>query len=195
MSISFEKFLLDINSHIKINKSEIYGIYEFGSRVYGTATSTSDFDIIVVVSHCVFIRNKILDKQNLTAKEYLIALHEGKYSVHFIESEFFKISCFKHDAVMLLFISLPKKHVWFETEEMCHYRKNFIIDLMRLKAGSVAESSISFAKAKRCWIENDIYKSKKNVIHGIRYLMFGVQMAKHGRIIDYSEANILVEKV
>jgi hypothetical protein len=59
-----------------------------------------------------------------------------------------------------------------------------------LKAGN------SFAKAgKKLDVEKEHYKGKKSLFHSLRILMFGIQIAKAGRITNYGEANDLWKEI
>lgn len=55
---------------------------------------------------------------------------------------------------------------------------------------ALMDSSHNFAKAKRLWTnDGDFRKSKKNVIHGLRWLYFTSQVLKTGTISDYTAGN------
>ena len=47
----------------------------------------------------------------------------------------------------------------------------------------------AFGYANICYREGDPKKAKKNLVHSVRYLMLGIQLAEHGKIIDYTVAN------
>jgi len=47
----------------------------------------------------------------------------------------------------------------------------------------------AFGYANICYREGDPKKAKKNLVHSVRYLLLGIQLAEHGKIIDYTVAN------
>lgn len=62
------------------------------------------------------------------------------------------------------------------------------IDLQKLKKSVVRDSSQTWTKSKLVWKE-DQRKSKKNIVHSIRYLLYGIQLIEHGQIVDYAAGN------
>eukprot|EP01122_Echinamoeba_exundans_P007208 TRINITY_DN2159_c0_g1_i1.p1 TRINITY_DN2159_c0_g1~~TRINITY_DN2159_c0_g1_i1.p1 ORF type:complete len:660 (-),score=80.47 TRINITY_DN2159_c0_g1_i1:104-1909(-) len=51
------------------------------------------------------------------------------------------------------------------------------------------DSSHNYNKARRLFREGDIYTAKKNFVHGLRYLLFALQLIKYDRIVDFTEGN------
>lgn len=55
---------------------------------------------------------------------------------------------------------------------------------------ALMDSSHNFAKAKRLWIfDQDFRKAKKNIVHGLRWLLFTLQILNDGNISDFSAGN------
>jgi hypothetical protein len=50
------------------------------------------------------------------------------------------------------------------------------------------DASHNYAKAKRLWFANDIKKSKKNIVHGLRY------GSNHLKIVPFKEIPINIAK-
>ena len=59
------------------------------------------------------------------------------------------------------------------------------IDLYRV---AMLDANHIFAKAKRLF-RTDVYTAKKDVVHGIRFLYFAIQLAVHKRIFDFQQGN------
>jgi predicted nucleotidyltransferase len=90
--------------------------------------------------------------------------------------------------VMLLFV--PSEFVWFEkldTNSIQHLQENKIVNRrfsfqirkQCLKKAVLMDCLHNFAKAKRSWtVEKNIIKGKKNLIHGLRYLDYSIELCK-----------------
>jgi len=68
------------------------------------------------------------------------------------------------------------------------------IDLKKLRTSISRTSSQSFNKAKKKFLspynkEGELFRGKKSLFHALRILVFGIQIAKNQKIIDYHEAN------
>lgn len=64
-----------------------------------------------------------------------------------------------------------------------------IIRIPALKRSLLTDAAHNLAKARRLWKQTKYLRSKKNIAHGLRYLYFGLQLLKYGKIIDFQEAN------
>jgi hypothetical protein len=78
--------------------------------------------------------------------------------------------------------SLPAEFVWLETVKF-----NYAVRLPALRRAVKADALHNYTKAKRLW-STDQYVAKKNVLHGLRYLEFALQLATKGRVIDFTAA-------
>lgn len=146
----------------------IIKVYNYGSSVYGCTTDKSDNDYVVVVD----------------SNEYLY------YSVNNDEGDFTVYS-------KPLFIKRIKEHhitameCIFQHEEDS-FVKYFELDLESLRREISAVSSNSFVKCKKKLRDGDDYIGRKSMFHSIRILMFGIQIAQYGRIVNYKEANMFM---
>jgi hypothetical protein len=194
--------LLTEHYPLSVHVPKIRAIYLYGSRLYGTANSTtSDYDFLIVHDDFFF---KDTEKVNINAKD---VFYERDVDIHFNNDQGVEIEChifdtsmfvqlmFKHNAVVTqnTFISDPL-FVWLEDLPIKQVRTYWFSQLnlqrRKIRSSLIREAEIwCFAKAKRLWHEGDIPKSKKNIVHAVRYLLFAHQLVKHGRIVDYTEAN------
>jgi hypothetical protein len=162
------KKYLDIHEYRTDIDEPILKVYNYGSSVYGCVTEKSDNDFIVVVD----------------SEETIY------YSVHNDEGDFTVYS-------KPLFIRRLKEHhitcmecvFQCKNDPFVQYFK-LVPDLLRREISAV--SSNSFVKCKKKLAQGEDYIAKKSMFHSIRILMFGIQIAKFGRIIDYGEANYLL---
>lgn len=150
-------------------------LYPYGSRVYGTFNPLSDIDAIAVVEsdeEFKYSVNKELGDVTVYSKPlFLKVLHE------------------QHHISLLECIYLEDDEEW----------KDFELDLSKLRRAVSSVASNSFVKCKKKMRKNSKdfapYIGKKSIFHSLRILMFGIQIAKHGRIIDYTEANYLYDEI
>lgn len=161
---------------LNLNVSEILNIYQFGSRVYGTATQSSDWDFVIVVQNS---SDKIpsnmngfteIHSKNITGNIY----HLSRFQKRIDDNELQAFMC----------VFLDKKHKWMEKVQFSPkilYRK--------LLLSVYKEASRHFhGRAQKYW-KSDPHKSKKFIIHAIRDLLFGMQIVEFGKIVDYTAAN------
>jgi hypothetical protein len=165
---------MDMNTYETRKKirEPIIKIYNYGSRVYGCNTDKSDYDYIVVVES---YNDDLYYSVNTGDKNYTV------YSEQ-------------------MFIKQIKKHHISVLECIFQnandtYRRYFELNLSQLRHSISSVSSNSYGKCKKKIAQGDIYIGKKSLYHSIRILMFGIQIAKFGDIIDYSCANIISETV
>lgn len=94
-----------------------------------------------------------------------------------------------HNSILSLTLWTPEDLIIFENKEMKSFRTNeFILDIKKMERCMVGESQMCVSKSKRLF-KFDKKKSLKNIVHGIRYLLFGIQIIEKGKIYNYSEAN------
>jgi len=98
-----------------------------------------------------------------------------------------------HDVRALISIFLPPKHIWKTTID---FEGEFSLDMNLLRAPFSKISNTAFGCAK-IFMEKEhlIRKSKKLIVASMRYLLFGIQIAKHGKIVDYQCANEFFQTV
>jgi predicted nucleotidyltransferase len=147
----------------------ILKVYQYGSSVYGCATDKSDSDYIVVVDS---------DDADL----YYSVNEDGADFTVYSKPKFIKRLHDMHISVM---------ECVFQTSND-PFLKHFIMDKEKLRREISAVSSNSFVKCKKKMRDGEDYIGRKSMFHSLRILMFGIQIAKHGRIVDYGCANDLL---
>lgn len=153
-------------------------IYRYGSRVYGTASDNSDHDFIVVQY------GNEGSKQEIKTEIFNMTVYDEVAFQKDIDD---------HEISALECLFLPRELIALENR-----RFSFELNIEKLRHSISSKSSNSWVKAKKKFVvEQDFnpYIAKKSLFHSLRILMFGTQLAEHGKIIDYSEANYFWEEI
>ncbi len=150
--------------------------YIYGSQVYQTNTEKSDHDFICVVrdKEANNPLSQFGDVTTYTVEEFQNLVNQHEISVLeclFLKDEFV----------------IKQEHTF-----------DFSLNKEALRNSISAKSSNSWVKTKKKFIvEEDFnpYVGKKSAWHSLRILNFGTQIAKTGKIEDYSQCNDLFKKV
>ena len=158
---------------LNLNDKNILNVYYYGSNVYNCKGINSDNDYIVVVSD-----NSMYSEQlRISNNDYL-----------FYSESKFKELIQRHEISILECLFLDSTFIMKETIKF-----NFVLDLNQLRESISKKSSNSFVKAKKKLIiqkDYNPYIGKKSLFHSLRIILFGIQIAKYSRIINYEEANV-----
>lgn len=79
--------------------------------------------------------------------------------------------------------------IYFSLDKIHQDKFEFVLDLEQLRRSISGVVSNSWVKAKKKMAQGDDYIGRKSMWHSLRILMFGIQVAKYGKIVDFSEAN------
>jgi len=168
MKTIIEKLILQNNEKFKIDPSHILNIYKYGSRIYQTDNDNSDYDYIIIYD-------------DITPSNTLIIESDGIiYNVTLITPEDFKMRLELNCIDMLECVFLPD-NLKYETIKF-----DVNIDLDKLRRSISAVCSNSFVKCKKKICQNDDYVGKKSLFHSLRIADLGIQLAKYGKIVDYT---------
>lgn len=157
-----------------ISDDNILAAFDYGSVVYGTNKEGSDHDLIVIVKNKEDMINKVYDITQYTEQEF-------KYLVD------------THEISALECLFLDQKHVHKNNLQI-----NFKLDKSLLRTSISSKSSNSWVKAKKKFIveiDYSPYIGQKSAWHTLRMLDFGIQLATEGRIINYTESNLLLKHI
>lgn len=147
--------------------------YLYGSKVYGTADEESDIDYVQVSNS--FEGEKQVSGQNVDITKY--------------SPELFQKMLDDHDVSALECFFLPPNLVG-KCGPCPEF--NFQLDLAKLRRSFSAKASNSWVKAKKKIDVHQEYRlGRKSLFHCLRILDFGIQIAEHGMIVDYSRANLM----
>ena len=156
-------------------------MFYYGSSVYGTLTDKSDTDIVAIVD------------DEIDLSEFTNGIWE--YHLDNIDYQFINESTFiemvkNHHIVALEMFWLPQDKII--KGDVKKYEQYFKLDKWKLRQVISGIASNAFAKAhKKMTVEKDydLYRGQKSLFHSIRIMLFGIQIAKYGKIVDYQEAN------
>lgn len=159
-----------------IHPSRVFNVYIFGSRVYGTSSNGSDWDIIMVANNSVESTE----------------IRRGLYNIHVYTPDKFKADLDWHRINNLECIYAPD---WAKLKETIKY-DDFKIEPAKLRHAISHISSNSWVKCKKkLTVANDYHTGIKSLFHSIRIPMFGSQIMQHGKITDFSCANFIWNKL
>ena len=154
-------------SSLKKMDSVLY-IYQYGSSIYKISNINSDIDYIVITKE---------DFNNIEMDD-----SEGDFSFYTISQwwEMIKSQCIE----CFECLNLDKKFI----------HKNYVsfqifVDKIALRKEISSTCSNSFVKCKKKFLQNDFYIGKKSLWHSLRIGLFGIQISKYGKIVDYTIAN------
>lgn len=168
--------LIDIVKRAKLNEKDLIAVYLYGSRIYYTATKTSDYDFIVITNNKT--TNQFSDTL-ININFYTLDEHQKRLDGHEIS------------AIECLFLSSDE--ILLETIKF-----TFNLNLKKLRHSLSTKSSNSFVKAKKkLTIEKDydLNLGRKSLFHSFRIIDFGIQIATYGKIIDYTSSNALFYEI
>lgn len=162
---------------------EVLAIYPYGSRVYGTATETSDYDYIIVTKGA-FLKSGAFKQNAISSADRKIQ------GVLYSRSGFIDaINNYEMGAIECLFIdpSLPIIAKWpFKIQK---WDDKELISKVIQKAS--ASWHIASEQSKGGWKD----RAKKGVFHALRILMFGIQLKENRKIVDFTVANDLKKEI
>ena len=116
----------------------------------------------------------------------LSGLKKGLYNIHVYTPKKFKEDLEWHRINNLECIFAPD---WAKLKEDIKW--DFKVDGSKLRHAISHVSSNSWVKCKKKLEHGEYYIGIKSLFHSIRIPMFGVQIAKFGKIVDFSEANYI----
>jgi predicted nucleotidyltransferase len=166
-SISLEEVI----SASGIHPSRVFNVYIFGSQVYGTSNSDSDWDIIMVANNSVESTE----------------IRKGLFNIHVYTPDKFKKDLEWHRINNLECIFAPD---WAKLKETIDYKKDFKLDIPKLRHATSHISSNSWVKAKKKITLSDEYHiGIKSLFHSIRIPDFSNQIIEFGFIKNFKSSN------
>jgi hypothetical protein len=168
----------DILKALKIDE-EVLAIYPYGSRVYGTASETSDHDYIIVTKGA-FLKSGAFKQNAISSDDRSIqgVLYSRSGFIDALNNyEIGALECLFLDPSIVVLAKWPFKLQKWDEKEMAS----------KIIQKASASWHIGSQQSK------DGFKAiaKKGIFHALRILMFGVQLKEHKKIINFGEANEL----
>lgn len=158
-----------------MHPSRVFNVYIFGSQVYGTANSDSDWDIIMVANNSV----------------EAIEIKSGLFNIHIYTPDKFNSDLEWHRINNLECIFAPD---WAKLKETIKY--DFKLNMVKLRHATSHVSSNSWVKCKKkLELTDEYHTGVKSLFHSLRIPMFATQISISGRITDFSCANFIWNKI
>lgn len=173
----------DIIDRAGLDDANVICIYPYGSRVYGNFHKKSDYDFIVIVKKKT--TEQFSDNQ-ININYYTVAEHQQRLDDHEISA----LECH------FLPIKTLDNISWLFEKPYPNFK--FTLDLQKLRHSLSAKSSNSWVKCKKkLTVEKDLDLNigRKSLFHSFRIIDFGIQIAEHGKIVDYGSCNELYQEI
>ncbi len=168
----------DIIKATGVHPLKVKNVYLYGSRVYGTSRENSDYDIIFIASHL------------LEHEEKRATVNGALLNIHIITPDKFLNDLKIHNIMNLECLFAP---AWARLQEKTVLPIE--INIKKLIKNNLAQSYSSWQGGKMKLDKYDIYRAQKSIFHSLKMLMFANQIAEHGKIVDFSEANYLHSEI
>lgn len=172
-------------------ETTVLNVYLHGSRVYGTATQESDYDYIVVVDPAFWVIPRCgIELASALPNNYK---EDQPADVQIYNKEDWDKMAQENNCDFLECICQPDSLKLKET-----YVPDFILSKEKIRCNFSAKASNSWVKCKKkLTVEKDYspYIGKKSLWHSLRLVRFGIQLLKHGKIVDYSELNPMYKEI
>ena len=160
-------------------------IYYYGSCVYGTFCYNSDYDFVVVLPDN--LKEEYRSYYPMDQVTFMVDGEKFDYNIYF-ESDWIKE--LNNNTVTAMEIwsygidseYIVKQQKWYDAN----------IDPKKIRHSFSLVASNSWVKAKKkLTVEKDYnpHIAKKSLWHSLRIYMFGIQMMRYGRIVDFTVAN------
>lgn len=160
--------LIKICKLVNKHPSMVKGCYLFGSRVYQTSNTNSDWDVILIAN------NSSIDV------EYKV----DNYNIHILTPSYFEKQLKDNHIRAIECFFAPE---WAVIKP---YPIEFILKKDSLRHNISHTVSNSWVKAKKKLGQGDYYIGIKSLFHSLRIGMFATNLIKEGKI-DFTQANYI----
>jgi len=172
-----------ICQELNIDYDKILNIYPYGSKIYGTSTTESDDDYIIVY------KTSLLPSGSF--KDNAISSNDRKIQGTCYSKSGFIDAINNYQISALECISLPE-------DKVIQSKINFGLtkfDKKEMAKKIITTASSSWYFAKLAYRDDHYESCAKNIFHALRILDFGIQIKEHHRIVDYSSMNKIRDKI
>jgi len=169
--------LSDVAKKLNLSEVGLRGVFVLGSRLWGTARRDSDWDLLVVHA-------------DVTGKT---SRHSGDGRIDAVvtsQEEYFE-RCRRHQWLECLTLFVPPDNCLRKQAPPA----DFTIDRRLLAASVAEETNKDWARARKYVERGDLERAKRTIVHTLRMNMMALQLATHGRIVDFTVANDLREEL
>jgi hypothetical protein len=173
-----------ILEELKLQKSDLVKVFVYGSRLYGVNNKDSDYDVCVIVKG---FHGPLLNKKSPEGGIYenLVTFEELKMDVSIYELSFWQYKMNQNIVDAIGYLTIPEDSLWFSSGENFSFTVNFMKLKHQVDVFKGVHEDIAFGLLKK----KNFSKARKILIHCIRCMKFGIQIAKDGFISDFKAAN------
>lgn len=150
-----------------LHLSRVINVYLFGSRIYGTSSEDSDYDILIIA------------KTPWPERE----IKEGVYNIHILSMDRFLEGLKQHNIRNIECLFSPTR---FITQSI-----DYKINIPGIRHSISHIVSNSWVKAKKKIESGEYYIGIKSLFHSLRISMFGKQLCLNGYIDNWQCANFI----
>lgn len=174
MSLSKSEILSEVLRISKIHPTRVKGAYIFGSKVYGTSSYNSDTDVILIAN------NSIPDTE----------IKHPLYNIHVITPDVFLKLVKDNHIKAFECIFAPDEFILMPYNGLAYKLK---YDSLRHNISQTVSNS--WVKCKKKLENDEYYIGVKSLFHSLRIADFGIQIARDGKISDYTSSNYIWEEI
>jgi hypothetical protein len=156
----------------------------YGSRVYGTATSGSDYDIYCIV--------ELSGESNHLPTSIIMDIHntDSKIDLTIRSIDIFMKDIKSGHPFVYEILFSPQKFKLIRNEEINQYRDSMdVVNSFEIKKqirhGFSEKASWSEVRARKKLADGEILCAMKSLYHSYRILGFGIQIGTYGKIVDW----------
>eukprot|EP01124_Arcella_intermedia_P012136 TRINITY_DN1843_c0_g1_i2.p1 TRINITY_DN1843_c0_g1~~TRINITY_DN1843_c0_g1_i2.p1 ORF type:complete len:668 (-),score=122.65 TRINITY_DN1843_c0_g1_i2:1069-3072(-) len=174
-----------------------------GSRLYGTATESSDWDYIAVTSQKT--TNLVnpspsaeMTEYNLKDYRFTVEYEIDVYTcqsqainITFYSEEYFTLLLRSHNIGVLECLYRPREYVLLNKLQISSWK----LDIDVLKRSLIWQSKRELIVARKKLREGKVRKAKKLLFLSIRTLLYGLDLIKDHQITNYECANALWDEI
>jgi len=160
-----------ISTYFTCSPNKILGIYQYGSRLYGTNDESSDWDFIVVVD-------------GLVGDESYKQYETEEFDIHLMTIEHYKTLLLQHDIMSL--------EMYYQKEPIMKCPVEFELNLpaLRKSISSVVNNSWVKFKKKLTLDAEDNYVGIKSCFHALRIVELGRKIATNSTNILETDVSL-----
>jgi predicted nucleotidyltransferase len=153
----------------------------YGSRLAETHSANSDWDFLIVIRDYSDIPIESYHHKCIELPNMDINLYERRHYMKALE---------QNDIIAVESVFIEERFVLLRNEVFAYE-----LDRNTLRKSISTCSNKAAGYAWIMWRQGDIIKAKKNIIHSLRFSLYGTQLVTTGSITDYKCANVFLRSI
>ena len=164
----------DICEKLELDEKKVSNVFLYGSKIYKTDTEFSDTDYIIIYRQIDYK----MEHHNIHPDVQATLYNIPGFQLALDAQDLTAIECF--------FLN--------NTQKIEKVKFNYTLNLQKLRESISGKVSNSFVKCKKKLYDSETYIGQKSLFHCFRMIYFGSQIAKYGKIVDYTGINYKIDK-